>query len=316
MTIPKSPHSRNSTNIPKHPWTCSKTCTVELNDLFWSIMALSTIKIHTYLFQSDHQSSPQVQDLFPSVHGLFVFEIKWACSKESTDLFEGAMDLFQRVYRSIYWRSNGSIPKCQWMYSIEGLKGPVPKCPQTYSSVKRSYLFNRAMNLSQCLHGFILFKEAMGLPKSDLGLFSLLFWFWFENAMAMFQRVHGVTPESEWPPALGSFLFVLFLFRGHNSPVQKCPWTFFFFLLLFLFLFCFVLRMQWPHSKKCHGATPESPWPPPALAAWPACGPSAAPWRRLRSATSRGISASYPLGKICWLKTRGHLVTVLESFPA
>ena len=133
MTIPKSPHSRNFTSIPKHPWTCLKTCTVELNDLFWSIMALSKIKIHTYLFQSGHQSSPQVQDLFPSVHGLFVFEIKWACSKESTDLFEGAMDLFQRVYRSI-WRSNGSVQKCQWMYSIEGLKGPVPMCQWMYST--------------------------------------------------------------------------------------------------------------------------------------------------------------------------------------
>ena len=151
-----------------------------------------------------------------------------------------------KVYRSI-WRSNGSVPKCQWMYSIEGLNGPVPKCPQTYASVNRSYLFNRAMNLSQSLHGSILFKEAMGLPQNDLGLFSFLFLFCFENAMAMFRRVHGVTPEREWPPALKNFysffcfedtialfksvlgpflLLFLFLFWGCNGPVPKCPWSY------------------------------------------------------------------------------------------
>lgn len=167
MSIPESPHSRNSTSIPKHPWTCSKTSTVELNDLFWSIMALSKIKIHTYLFQRVHQSSPWVQDLFPSVHGLFLFE--WACSKESTDLFEGATDLFQslQIYLKkqwicskvsmdvFYWRaqwtcsevstdlckcqqilsiqqSNEPVPKSSWIYSIQGSNGPATKWPWTF----------------------------------------------------------------------------------------------------------------------------------------------------------------------------------------
>lgn len=53
-----------------------------------------------------------------------------------------------------------------------------------------------------------------------------------------------------------------------------------------------------------HGATPESPWLLPALVAWPACGPSVAPWRRLRSATFHGISASCPVGNTYWLKKR------------
>ena len=169
------------------------------------------------------------------------------------------------------------------------------------------------MNLSQSLHGSILFQEAKGLPESDLGLFSLLFLFW---------KCNGHVPESPWSysrkwmtsssQTFSLDLFFLFLFQGHNSLVQKCPWTF------FIVVFVFVLFLFWgcngPVPKRVHGATPKSPWPPPALVAWPACGPSAAPWQRLRSATSHGISASCPLGKICWLKTRGHLVTVLESF--
>ena len=173
--------------------------------------------------------------------------------------------------------------------------------------------WHKAMNLSQSLHGSILFQEAKGLPESDLGLFSLLFLFCFENAMAMFQRVHGVTPESEWPPALRPFLWTFsfcFCFKDTTALFKSVLGPF---SLLFLFLFLF-WGCNGPVPKRVHGATPKSPWPPPALAAWPACGPSAAPWQRLRSATSHGISASCPLGKICWLKTRGHLVTVLESF--
>ena len=95
------------------------------------------------------------------------------------------------------------------------------------------------MNLSQSLHGSILFQEAKGLPESDLGLFSLLFLFCFENAMAMFQRVHGVTPESEWPPALRPFLWTFsfcFCFKDTTALFKSVLGPF---SLLFLFLFCF-----------------------------------------------------------------------------
>ena len=104
------------------------------------------------------------------------------------------------------------------------------------------------MNLSQSLHGSILFQEAKGLPESDLGLFSLLFLFW---------KCNGHVPESPWSysrkwmtsssQTFSLDLFFLFLFQGHNSLVQKYPWTF------FIVVFVFVLRMQWPRSKK-------SPW--------------------------------------------------------
>ena len=167
--------------------------------------------------------------------------------------------LFQRVHRSV-WGSNGSVPKSTDL-SEEAM--------DLFQSVNGCILLKGSMDLFRSVHrpmqvstDLIYSTEQWTCPKVFMDLFysrkqwachkmTLDFFhfclFCFENAMAMFQRVHGVTPEREWPPALkkiysffcfedtialfksvlGPFLLLfLFLFWGCNGPVPKCPWSY------------------------------------------------------------------------------------------